>query len=93
MRSMCTRQANGCIQMQPYSGSSLTSSAGLKTPHFGMVVNELTLRPHIHSECRSYDCLDFIGLKFTGKLNEGATVSQQEGVPHLRPLQESAMWW
>ena len=52
----------------PASGSTLTSSTGLKTRHFGTIISELTSCLRIHSECGSR--LGGVSLEFTGELNE-----------------------
>ena len=52
----------------PVSGSTLTSSTGLKTRHFGTIISELTSCLRIHSECGSR--LGGVSLEFTGELNE-----------------------
>ncbi len=54
--------------MRSHPGSTLTSSTGLKTRHFGTIISELTSCLRIHSECGSR--LGGVSLEFTGELNE-----------------------
>ena len=48
--------------------STHTSSTGLKTRHFGAIVDELTACLRIHSESGS--ALNGVSLEFTGEFNE-----------------------
>lgn len=48
--------------------STLVSSSGLKTRHFGTIISELTSCLRIHSECESR--LGGVSLEFTGEFNE-----------------------
>ena len=55
--------------------STLTSSTGLKTRHFGTIIDELTACIRIHGECGSR--LGGVSLEFTGELNdEGFSVTE-----------------
>ena len=74
-RTICTRHANG-YDIAP--DSTLTSSTGLKTRHFGTIISELTSCLRIHSECGSR--LGGVSLEFTGELNEeGYSVTECVG--------------
>jgi 3-deoxy-D-arabino-heptulosonate 7-phosphate (DAHP) synthase class II len=58
--------------------STLTSNTGLKTRHFGTIINELTACIRIHTECGSR--LGGVSLEFTGELNdEGFSVTECVG--------------
>lgn len=48
--------------------STLTSSTGLKTRHFGTIIAELTASLRIHASCNSR--LGGVSLEFTGELND-----------------------
>ena len=48
--------------------STLVSSSGLKTRHFGTIISELTSCLRIHGECESR--LGGVSLEFTGEFNE-----------------------
>ncbi|EJC97863.1 DAHP synthetase [Fomitiporia mediterranea MF3/22] len=52
----------------PMHGNTHTSSTGLKTRHFGAIVDELTACLRIHAECNS--ALNGVSLEFTGEFNE-----------------------
>lgn len=55
--------------------STLTSSSGLKTRHFGTIISEITSCLRIHSACNSR--LGGVSLEFTGELNdEGFSVTE-----------------
>lgn len=55
--------------------STLTSSTGLKTRHFGTIIDELTACLRIHASCNSR--LGGVSLEFTGELNdEGFSVTE-----------------
>ncbi|KAL5482498.1 hypothetical protein ACEPAI_9092 [Sanghuangporus weigelae] len=49
-------------------GNTHVSSTGLKTRHFGAIVDELTACLRIHAECGS--ALNGVSLEFTGEFNE-----------------------
>jgi 3-deoxy-7-phosphoheptulonate synthase len=48
--------------------STLVSSSGLKTRHFGTIISELSSCLRIHGECMSR--LGGVSLEFTGEFNE-----------------------
>ncbi|EKM76015.1 hypothetical protein AGABI1DRAFT_122903 [Agaricus bisporus var. burnettii JB137-S8] len=52
----------------PMHGNTLTSSTGLKTRHFGTIIDELTSCLKIHEKCGSR--LGGVSMEFTGELNE-----------------------
>jgi len=55
--------------------STLTSSTGLKTRHFGTIIEELTGCLRIHAACGSR--LGGVSLEFTGELtDEGYSVTE-----------------
>lgn len=62
----------------PMHGNTLTSNTGLKTRHFGTIINELTACIRIHTDCGSR--LGGVSLEFTGELNdEGFSVTECVG--------------
>ncbi|RDB26513.1 Phospho-2-dehydro-3-deoxyheptonate aldolase [Hypsizygus marmoreus] len=62
----------------PMHGNTHTSTSGLKTRHFGAIINELTSCLRIHTECGSR--LGGVSLEFTGELNdEGFSVTECVG--------------
>ncbi|KAF9456889.1 DAHP synthetase [Collybia nuda] len=62
----------------PMHGNTQTSSSGLKTRHFGTIINELIACLRIHTECGSR--LGGVSLEFTGELNdEGFSVTECVG--------------
>ncbi|KAL9712247.1 hypothetical protein Ac2012v2_005325 [Leucoagaricus gongylophorus] len=59
----------------PMHGNTLTSSTGLKTRHFGTIIEELTGCLRIHAACGSR--LGGVSLEFTGELtDEGYSVTE-----------------
>ena len=62
---VCTR----CLTLTIANiSSTLVSSSGLKTRHFGTIISELSSCLRIHGECMSR--LGGVSLEFTGELNE-----------------------
>ena len=69
-RSLANVSVPGC--------STLTSTGGLKTRHFGTIISELTSCLRIHTSCNSH--LGGVSLEFTGELNdEGFSVTECTG--------------
>ena len=58
--------------------STLVSTTGLKTRHFGTIISELTSCLRIHTTCNSR--LAGVSLEFTGEFNdEGFSVTECTG--------------